>query len=156
MRSTDLTVIARTSSFQFKGKNEDVRSIARRLTVTHLLEGSVRKEGQRLRITAQLIRASDGVYLWSEIYDRNLADIFKVQDEIAVKVSQALHAALGNGSQTASRQPGLVRTTWFWREDTSKDEGPSPMWKRPRSYTHRPSASILTTRRRGHAWRTHI
>lgn len=108
VRSTDLTVIARTSSFQFKGKNEDVRSIARRLTVTHLLEGSVRKEGQRLRITAQLIRASDGVYLWSEIYDRNLADIFKVQDEIAVKVSQALHAALGNGSQTASRQPGLV------------------------------------------------
>jgi TolB-like protein len=108
VRSTDLTVIARTSSFQFKGKNEDVRSIARRLAVTHLLEGSVRKEGQRLRITAQLIRASDGVNLWSETYDRNLAAIFKVQDEIAVKVSQALHAALGNGLQTASRQPGLV------------------------------------------------
>jgi TolB-like protein len=108
VHTTDLTVIARTSSFQFKGKNEDVRSIARSLAVTHLLEGSVRKEGQRLRITAQLIRASDGVYLWSETYDRNLADIFKVQDDIAVEVSQALHVALGQDSQPASRHPGLV------------------------------------------------
>jgi serine/threonine-protein kinase len=108
VQTTDMTVIARTSSFQFKGKNEDVRSIGRSLAVTHLLEGSVRKEGQRLRIAAQLIRASDGAYLWSETYDRNLADIFKVQDDIAVEVSQALHVALGEGSRPATRQPDLA------------------------------------------------
>jgi TolB-like protein len=101
VHSADLKVIARTSSFQFKGKNEDVRSIARKLGVTHLLEGSVRKDGQQLRITAQLIRGSDGMQLWSQTYDRNLVDIFKVQDEIAEKVSQALRVAL----QSAHRAP---------------------------------------------------
>jgi eukaryotic-like serine/threonine-protein kinase len=97
VHSTDLKVIARTSSFQFKGKNEDVRSIARQLGVTHVLEGSVRQDQQRLRITADLIRASDGVHLWSQTYDRNLVDIFKVQDEIADDVSQALRVALLSG-----------------------------------------------------------
>jgi serine/threonine protein kinase len=93
-RSPGLKVIARTSSFQFKGRNEDVRSIARRLGVAHLLEGSVRKVGQDLRITTQLIRASDGVQLWSRTYDRNLVDIFKVQDEISERVAKALNATL--------------------------------------------------------------
>src|SRR5207302_8566955 len=88
VHSADLKVIARTSSFQFKGKNPDVRSIARTLGVTHLLEGSVRKDGQQLRITAQLIRGTDGVQLWSQIYDRNFVDIFKVQDELSEKVSR--------------------------------------------------------------------
>jgi serine/threonine protein kinase/TolB-like protein/Tfp pilus assembly protein PilF len=96
-RSADLKVIARTSSFQFKGKNEDVRAIAGKLGVAHLLEGSVRKAGQELRITAQLIRASDGSHLWSQTYDRNLVDIFKVQDEIAGTVAQALHATFAGG-----------------------------------------------------------
>jgi eukaryotic-like serine/threonine-protein kinase len=107
VHSADLKVIARTSSFQFKGKNEDVRSIARTLGVTHLLEGSVRKDGQQLRITAQLIRASDGVHLWSQAYDRNLIDIFKVQDDIADRVSEALRVALLNGYQAASRAPDI-------------------------------------------------
>ena len=93
-RSPGLKVIARTSSFQFKGRNEDVRSIAGRLGVAHLLEGSVRKAGQELRVTTQLIRASDGVQLWSQTYDRNLADIFKVQDEISERVANALNATL--------------------------------------------------------------
>ena len=93
-RSPGLKVIARTSSFQFKGRNEDVRSIAGRLGVAHLLEGSVRKAGQALRVTTQLIRASDGVHLWSQTYDRNLADIFKVQDEISERVANALNATL--------------------------------------------------------------
>jgi TolB-like protein/DNA-binding winged helix-turn-helix (wHTH) protein len=93
-RSHGLKVIARTSSFQFKGRNEDVRSIAGRLGVAHLLEGSVRKAGQELRVTTQLIRASDGVQLWSQTYDRNLADIFKVQDEISDRVAKALNATL--------------------------------------------------------------
>jgi adenylate cyclase len=97
VHSPDLRVIARTSSFQFKATNDDVRAIARKLGVTHVLEGSVRKAGQQLRVTAQLIRASDGTHLWTQTYDRKLADIFKVQDEIGEQVSQALHVALPNG-----------------------------------------------------------
>ena len=94
--SAGLKVIARTSSFQFKGRNEDVRSIAGKLGVAHLLEGSVRKVGAEVRVTTQLIRASDGVQLWSQAYDRNLADIFKVQDEIAERVAKALNATLAS------------------------------------------------------------
>jgi serine/threonine protein kinase/TolB-like protein len=106
-RSADLKVIARTSSFQFKGKAEDVRFIANQLGVANLLEGSVRKSGHELRITAQLIRASDGVHLWSQTYDRNLVDVFRVQDEIAGTVAQALHVAFASADQTASRKPSL-------------------------------------------------
>ncbi len=96
VHSPDLKVIARTSSFQFKATNNDLRSIARKLGVSHVLEGSVRKTGQQLRVTAQLIRASDGVHLWSQTYDRKLLEIFKVQDEIGEQVSQALHVPLPN------------------------------------------------------------
>jgi serine/threonine protein kinase/predicted Zn-dependent protease len=103
-RSPGLKVIARTSSFQFKGKNEDVRSIAGRLGVAHLLEGSVRKAGQALRVTTQLIRASDGVQLWSQTYDRNLADIFKVQDEISERVANALNATLAITGQSIGQE----------------------------------------------------
>jgi TolB-like protein/DNA-binding winged helix-turn-helix (wHTH) protein/cytochrome c-type biogenesis protein CcmH/NrfG len=98
-RSPGLKVIARTSSFQFKGRNEDARSIAGRLGVAHLLEGSVRRVGQELRVTTQLIRATDGVQLWSQAYDRNLADIFKIQDEISERVAEALSATLAITSQ---------------------------------------------------------
>jgi TolB-like protein len=107
VRSAHLKVIARTSSFQFKGKNEDVRSIARTLGVAHVLEGSVRKVDHQLRITAQLVSASDGVQLWSQTYDRMLTDIFKVQGEIADEVSQALHVALREGYRPAGREPDV-------------------------------------------------
>jgi TolB-like protein len=103
--SADLMVIARTSSFQFKGKSEDVRSIAGQLGVANILEGSVRTAGPTMRITVQLIRAYDGVHLWSQAYDRQLADIFKVQDDIAEKVVEALHAALSTGASTAAPGP---------------------------------------------------
>jgi TolB-like protein len=106
---TDLKVIARTSSFAFKGKNEDMTSIAAKLRVANLLEGSVRKAGEELRITAQLIRASDGMHLWSEIYDRKLTDIFKVQDEISTTVANALNATL-NGANDAGVQPSSKGT----------------------------------------------
>ena len=96
-KTPQLRVIGRTSSFQFKGKNEDLRVIARKLGVDHLLEGSVRKEGSRIRITAQLIRASDGSHLWSETYDRTLDDVFKVQDEIANAAAQAMRVTLFAG-----------------------------------------------------------
>jgi TolB-like protein len=97
-RSPDLKVIARTSSFQFKGKNEDVRTIAGKLGVANLLEGSVRTSGHAVRITAQLIRASDGTHLWSQSYDRQMSDIFTVQDEIAGTVVEALQATLTSGT----------------------------------------------------------
>lgn len=89
-----LRVIARTSSFSFKGKNVDVTTIARMLQVRHVLEGSVRKHGERLRVTAQLILGSDGSHVWSRTYERELTDVFAVQDEIAQAVVAALKVKL--------------------------------------------------------------
>lgn len=89
-----LKVIARTSSFSFKGKHLDIAEIAGKLAVATILEGSVRKSGNTLRITAQLIRASDSTHLWSDTYDRELTDVFKVQDEIAGAVVDALKLKL--------------------------------------------------------------
>jgi len=90
-----LLVTARTSSFHFKGKNIDVREIGTQLGVTHVLEGSVRKTGNRVRITAQLVSSADGYHLFSETYDRTLEDIFLVQDEIASKITNRLREHLG-------------------------------------------------------------
>jgi TolB-like protein len=89
-----LRLVGRTSSFSFKGKDDDLRTIGSRLGVAHLLEGSVRKSGDRIRITAQLVAASDSSQLWSKTYDRNLTDVFAVQDEIARDVAQALSVKL--------------------------------------------------------------
>jgi len=91
----DLKVIARTSSFSFKGKNEDVRGIGDALGVNTVLEGSVRKSGERVRITAQLVDVSDGAHIWSETYDRTITDIFAVQDDVAAAIIDALHIHLG-------------------------------------------------------------
>jgi TolB-like protein/Tfp pilus assembly protein PilF len=97
----NLRVPARTSSFYFKGKQVTVADIAKVLNVAHVLEGSVRKSGNRLRITAQLIRVDSGYHLWSETYDRELGDIFKVQDEIAAAVVRSLKISLlGNALQS--------------------------------------------------------
>jgi TolB-like protein len=90
----ELRVIARTSSFSFKGKDVDIAEIARRLNVANVLEGSVRKSGDKLRITAQLVRASDSSHLWSQTYDRQMADVFEVQDEIAASVVSELKIKL--------------------------------------------------------------
>jgi TolB-like protein/Tfp pilus assembly protein PilF len=89
-----LKVAARTSSFSFKGKGVEIPEIARQLHVANVLEGSVRKSGDQLRITAQLIRAAEGYHLWSETYDRKMDDIFKIQDEIAGKVVEELKVKL--------------------------------------------------------------
>jgi TolB-like protein len=89
-----LRLVGRTSSFSFKGKDDDLRTIGSKLGVAHLLEGSVRKSGDRIRITAQLVAASDSSQLWSKTYDRNLIDVFGVQDEIARDVAQALSVKL--------------------------------------------------------------
>src|SRR5438477_7676453 len=98
-----LRVAGRTSAFSFKGKNEDLASIARKLNVATLLEGSVRKSGNRVRITAQLISAKDGFHLWSKQYDRELTDIFKIQGELAMAVVEALKVKLLPGAPVPFR-----------------------------------------------------
>jgi TolB-like protein/Flp pilus assembly protein TadD len=102
----ELRVAARTSSFSFKGKDEDIRSIAGKLSVAHVLEGSVRKVGNQIRVTAQLIKAADGYHLWSETFDRTLEDIFSVQDEIAGAVVDALKISiLGEAPKSRETSP---------------------------------------------------
>ena len=99
-RVEGLQVTARTSSFAFKGKNKDVRKIGKDLGVSTILEGSVRKAGNRVRITAQLIDTRDGYHIFSKVYDRVLEDIFKTQDEISLEIVNELRAALpGNGDK---------------------------------------------------------
>ena len=95
-----LKVIARTSAFAYKGRNEDVRRIGDTLGVAHVLEGSVRKAGNRIRVTAQLIAASDGSHLWSERYDREMADVFAIQDDIAQAITGALQVKLASPAST--------------------------------------------------------
>ncbi|UCG30682.1 MAG: protein kinase [candidate division WOR-3 bacterium] len=90
----DLRVVARTSAFSFKGKDVDVRDIGRTLNVDHVLEGSVRKSGDQLRITAQLVNVTDGYHVWSERYDRCAEDIFSIQDEISLMIVDKLRAEI--------------------------------------------------------------
>ena len=98
----DLKVIGRSSSFQFKGKTDDSKTIGEKLGVYYLLEGSVRKSADRVRIAVALVKAGDGANVWSETYDRELKDIFAVQSEIAGAVAKELKVALlGNNGQTA-------------------------------------------------------
>ena len=104
-QSTTLRVTARTSSFSFKGRNVDIPTIADTLKTTHVLEGSVRKSGDRIRITAQLVDGATSVHLWSQTYDRDPTDVFGVQDEIAAAVAESLQVTL-----TDSARPSLGRT----------------------------------------------
>ena len=99
-----LKVSSRTSSFTFKGKNEDIREIGRRLQVGTVLEGSVRKAGKRLRLTAQLVNASDNSQLWAERYDRELEDVFAIQDEISQSIVAALRVVLSEDEKKAIEQ----------------------------------------------------
>ncbi len=100
-----LRVAARTSSFQFKGQNQDIADIAKTLKVANILEGSVRKSGNKLRITAQLVQANNGYHLWSKTYDRELTDVFVIQDEISAAIGDALkiELALGDGPEATHR-----------------------------------------------------
>ena len=107
-KTPGLHVIARTSSFSFKGKSDDIPTIARKLHVANILEGSVRKSGNRLRVTTQLIRASSGEHLWSETYDRELQDVFAVQDEIAAAVVGQLKLKLAPLPPSAARRTSNV------------------------------------------------
>ncbi|HET9948120.1 MAG TPA: adenylate/guanylate cyclase domain-containing protein [Longimicrobiales bacterium] len=117
-RVNGLKVTARTSSFAFKGRNEDVRAIARQLAVTHVVEGSVRRAGQRIRVTAQLVSARDGYHVFSETYDRKIEDIFAVQDDIARAIVERLahHLAPVPTSQEAKEAAAHTHDTEGYAE----------------------------------------
>ena len=100
-KTPGLKVIARTSSFSFKGKSDDIPTIASKLKVANVLEGSVRRFGNQLRVSTQLIRADSGQPLWSETFDREFKDVFKIQDEIATAVVSALKLKLAGGQVAA-------------------------------------------------------
>ena len=124
-----LKVIARTSSFAFKGKHEDIREIGRKLDVETLLEGSVQKSGAQLRITAQLIRVEDGSHLWSQQYDRALEDVFAIQDEISMAITDILKVKLLGDEKNSikNRQTSNIeaynlylRGRYFWNLRTEE------------------------------------
>src|SRR5881275_2097058 len=100
-----LKVVARTSVFQFKDKGGDIRDIGRKLGVTNIVEGSVRRDGPEVRVTAQLVRVADGFHIWSETYDRKLERVFALQDEIAQRIADALKLSLGVPAPVATRAP---------------------------------------------------
>jgi TolB-like protein/Tfp pilus assembly protein PilF len=105
-RIPDLKVAARTSSFEFKGQNRNIAEIGRLLNVSNVLEGSVRKAGSRVRVTAQLVKVDDGFHLWSDTYDRELTDIFAIQDEIAAAIANAMKSTLDLSADGADNLTG--------------------------------------------------
>ncbi len=114
----DLKVAGHTSSFQFKGKNIDLREVGEKLGVSTVLEGSVRKQDNKLRITAQLINVDDGFHLWSEKYDRNMDDIFAIQDEIALAITENLKVILlekEKSNLTKSQTPNTEAYEFYLR-----------------------------------------
>ena len=126
VRVEGLRVASRTSSFAFKGKDASIPSIGKELNVNHVLEGSVRKAGNTVRVTAQLVDVRTDSHLWSETYDRQLEDIFAIQDEISGHIVQALKVALGGGEQEAMTPPQkptenlqayehYLRGRYFWQ-----------------------------------------
>lgn len=147
-RVPGLHVTARTSSFAFRGRELDIATIAARLDVDHILEGSVRRSQDRIRITAQLIEAKGGSHVWSETYDRAFGDVFAIQDEIAGNVAQALRAVLVGGGRNGEtgdadayehflharflfnrRLPGdLARAAHYYRQAIAVDPGFGAAW----------------------------
>src|SRR4051812_29206081 len=100
-----LKVVARTSVFQFKDKGGDIRAIGRKLGVTNAVEGNMRRDGEQVRITAQLVRVAEGFHIWSETYYRKLESVFALQDEIARRIGTALKLSLGVSAPVAARAP---------------------------------------------------
>ena len=119
----EIKVTARTSAFSFKGKGTKIAQIANELGVEHVLEGSVRKSGSRIRVTAQLINAADGFHLWSERYDRQLDDVFAVQDEISAAIAGVLQSKLMAAPETKLHKPSVGAYEAYLR-------GRHQMWKK--------------------------
>ncbi|MDH3291608.1 MAG: protein kinase [Gemmatimonadota bacterium] len=110
-----IRVASRTSAFAFKGKEQDIRRIGRQLGVATVLEGSVRKAGSRLRVTAQLIDVDDGYHIWSERYDREVEDVFAIQDEIADRIVEALEVVLTEDQRQALARPAATNVIAYER-----------------------------------------
>jgi TolB-like protein/Tfp pilus assembly protein PilF len=143
-----LKVAGRTSSFAFRDKADDLRAIGKALDVNHILEGSVRKQGTRIRITAQLVKAEDGYHLWSETYERDVGDIFALQDEITARIMEALQLTLGHAPEptpTASAEAyalylrarqqlalrgleALGEARWLFGQVVAIEPGYAPAW----------------------------
>jgi len=124
----DLQVAARTSSFYYKDRNESLRDIGKTLGVAHVLEGSVRRQGEKVRITAQLIRVADGFHRWSDTYDGDLADVFALQERIARAITDELKVVLSGGQQeqlvdvgtdNAEAYGHYLRGRYFWNRRTA-------------------------------------
>jgi TolB-like protein/Flp pilus assembly protein TadD len=135
----NLRVPARTSSFSFKGKQTTIPNIARELAVAHILEGSIRRSGNHLRVTAQLIRTDNGYHLWSQSYDRDLHDVFKVQDDIANAVVQALQITLlgGSVSRRAGGTQDLEAYQLFLRANSASERNNKASEEEARGYCER-------------------
>ena len=129
----DLKVAGRTSSFQFKGKNIDLREVGEKLSVRTVLEGSVRKQGNRLRITAQLIDVGDGYHLWSEKYDREIDDVFAIQDDIALAITERLRLTLLKKDRDLITKTSIQNTEAY------------ELYLKGRFYMARRGASIVTS-----------
>ncbi len=109
----ELLITARTSSFHFKGQDIPVQEIAATLGVQHIVEGSVRRSGERLRVTAQLVRAADGFHIWSENYDSTSEDTIQVQEDIAEKIAEAMNVVMDDDKREAMRKAGLRNVEAF-------------------------------------------
>jgi serine/threonine protein kinase len=126
-KNPKLQVTSRTSAFSFKGKNADLKTIAEKLQVTHVLEGSIRKAGDQIRITAQLIKASNDSNLWSQTYDRKMENIFAIQDEISEAVADALKITLSGAPIAKSTEPNpdaynnYLQGKYFFTKRTKED-----------------------------------
>jgi len=128
----DLRVVARTSAFEFKGKNVNIKTMGEQLAATHLIEGSVRKADDRLRVTVQLIKAEDGTHVWAENYDRQLTDIFVIQEDIARALAASLRMPLGlkpgenlvnNRKIDPDSYQDFLRAKALWRARTPASAG---------------------------------
>ena len=133
VRIPGLRVIGRTSSFQFKGRNEDARSIGTKLGVANIVEGSIRKVGTRVRVTAQLIDARSGAQLWGDSYNRDFGDVLVLQDQIAAGIGRALSLAVGNSERRSPRQLHSTEAyTLYLRGQLAYDRGPAG-WREAQS-----------------------
>ncbi|HEY6344182.1 MAG TPA: protein kinase [Bryobacteraceae bacterium] len=149
-----LKAIARTSSFAFRGKEQDIRKIANALDVKSIVEGSVRRSGDRIRVTAQLIDARDGAHLWSERYDRQLTDVFELQDEIAAAIAGALQVKLAPSRPPRSTNPAFPPTRRTSKGGiTCTRGGRRSRWLLPKNTSSRPSRSTLNLRNPTQHWR---
>ena len=155
-------VAGRTSAFSFKGRNEDLRLIGTKLDVENVLEGSVRKQGDRIRVTAQLVKVADGYHLWSDTYDRRLDDVFAIQTDIATQVVAELRKTLLGGTARGVAETvgkplptsNVEAYSHYLRGQHSCARAAARAWRRRSRSSSARSNSTLTSRKR--TWESRI